>query len=197
VEAHRWSRQRPDFGSSNALFRARSRVVHKGSVSESLKYRKTFSSDQGAIWSEVAMTLTELGAKSTTADFQAGREKVSHRMEDFVSTLRPGDCQVGAVFIGHRGLLGCEWLASPDLFKRAFEKIVRSFAFEALNTEKIPAALSAEVQKWWNSFLAAGTVGHDSPGEGEDIRIETDQAIGSGLSWKGGLLHFSCFPRDM
>ena len=196
VEAHRWSRQRSDFRSSNALFRARSRVIHKTSVTENLKHRSSFSSDQSAVWGEVGMTLSELGAASPTADFQVGREKVTNRIEDFVSAFRPVKRQIGAAFVSRQGVLGCEWLASSELFERAFKKIARSFAFEALAPRESEIVSSGALLSWWKMLVVTEFTRRESPGDGEDIRVESGDTVGSGLLWEGGLLHFSCFSRD-
>ncbi len=132
MEAGRWFSRKGEFDSGEALFRARSRAVHKAGATTSVRERGNFQSDQGAVWDQVSLSLHELGVESATSDFRAGREKVAHRIEEFVEGLHAEEGQSGAVFSSSAGILGCELLGSPELFQKAFPKIVRSFAFEVL-----------------------------------------------------------------
>lgn len=196
MEAGRWFSRNDEFESGGALFRARSRAVHKAGVTSNLRARGSFQSDQGAVWDQVSFSLHELGVESATSDFRAGREKVAHRIEEFVAGLNVEDKQIGAVFFSPGGVLGCELLGSAELFRRSFPKIVRSFAFEALNAPDLQDGQHDGVDKWWQQLLTAGISLHRSPGAGEDVRLATGALIGSGLLWDQQLVHFSCFPSD-
>ena len=194
MEAGRWDNRRRDFDSGGAIFRARSRAVQKASVACSLRVDGSFRSDQGAVWDQVSESLAELGAPSATADFRAGREKAAHQIEDIVQAVRPLDKQVGAIFLAGGKILGCELLATSDLFARALGKIVRSFAFEVLSIKETKGISMDEAMSWWEKILSAKLTRHASPGTGEDIRLDTPELLGSGLYWNGNLVHLSCFP---
>jgi len=194
MEAGRWQRQQQDFDSGKAIFRAKSRAVQKASVTMSLRSEGSFRSDQGAVWNEVSDSLHELAAASPTADFRAGREKVAHRIEEFVEAIRPVDRQVGAIFMAPAGILGCELLATPELFAKAVERIVRSFAFEVLASPDLDDVPVDKAQDWWQKIVDAPVTKHASPGAGEDIRLDVPGLIGSGLLWNDRLVHLSCFP---
>jgi hypothetical protein len=194
MEAGRWNRHREDFTAGEAVFRARSRAVHKSSVTSSLRREGSYRSDQRAVWDEVSYSLAEMHAPSATSDFRASRAKVAHRIDSFVESIRAVDLQVGAVFISRRGILGLEFLATPELFSRCLRKIVRSFAFEVLldgNLSDVPQDLASG---WWENVQQASLSVYPSPGAGEDLRVEGSNLIGSGLLWNNVLVHFSCFP---
>jgi len=194
MEAGRWQRQQQDFDSGKAIFRAKSRAVQKASVTLSLRAEGSFRSDQGAVWNEVSESLHELRAPSPTSDFRAGREKVAHRIEEFVEAIRPVDRQVGAIFMAPAGILGGELLATPELFANAVERIVRSFAFEVLASPDLDDVPLDKAQDWWQKIMDAPMTKHTSPGAGEDIRFDALGLIGSGLLWHDTLVHLSCFP---
>jgi hypothetical protein len=194
MEAGRWDYRRRDFDSGGAIFRAKSRAVQKASVACSLRADGSFRSDQGAVWDQVSESLAQLGASSATADFRAGREKAAHQIEDIVQAVRPLDKQVGAIFLADGKILGCELLATWNLFARALGKIVRSFAFEVLSGGETKDISTDEVTKWWEKILASQLTRHASPGAGEDIRLDSPDLLGSGLYWNGNLVHLSCFP---
>ncbi len=194
VESGRWDNRRYDFDSGKAIFRARSRAVQKESVTLSLRERGTFQSDQGAVWNEVGESLSDLGINSETSDFRAGRERVAHRIEEFVSALRPSERQVGAVFLSRDGILGCELLSTPELFGRCIEKIVRSFAFEVLTMPDYVQPVGDGAAKWWEAVLDSEVTTHSSPGAGQDVRLQNPELVGSGLQLDNSLIHLSCFP---
>jgi hypothetical protein len=194
MEAGRWDRRQEDFNSGKAIFRAKSRAVQKASVTASIRERGTFRSDQGAVWDEVSASLDEFAAPSPSSDFRASRDKLTERIEKLVTAFRPVESQIGAIFTSSVGILGMESLATPDLFQRSAEKIVRSFAFEVLSAPDLENVGTDHVDDWWNKVLDAPLSRHPSLGVGEDIRIDSQDFIGSGLRWNSTLIHFSCFP---
>lgn len=194
VEQNRWDYRSQNFSSNKSIFRAASRSAVKESVTENLRRTGAPVSNQGRVWSEVSRTLDEVGTRSATSDFREAREFVSDQIEEFVRAIQPQPDQIGAVFVGERGVFGAELLATSELFSRCSEKIVRSFAFEALNVppmEKIPLRSS---KSWWESILDVPFSVHESIGVGNDIRTKTESLIGSGLIYGGTLIHLSCFP---
>lgn len=196
MEAGRWNRQRPDFASGEAIYRARSRAVKNLSVASNLKREGSFHSDQGAVWDEVSASLSELHCPSPTSDFRAGREKVAHQIEAFVEAITPTDRQIGVVFLSKQGILGLELVATPSLLGQCLPKIVRSFAFEVLQDDDLTATPHDVAAAWWDKVKGAPFSRHLSPGAGEDLRVEAGDLIGAGLLWNNHLLHFSCFPRS-
>ena len=197
MEAGRWHHSRADFEAGCAVFRAKSRVRHKESVTESLRRERAYFSDQHAVWREVDASLAQAGADSRTRDFRSARERVEERMQSYLDGLRPVETQVGAVFYGPQGVLGCELLGSAGLFLKAFEKIVKSFAFEVVFSEDTVRRRRKSVQRWWDTVLQTPVDVFDSPGAGHDVRVESPRLIGSGLMWDDRLVHFSCFPKDL
>jgi hypothetical protein len=196
MEAGRWNRQRENFASGEAMFRAKSRAVQKVGVQMSLHRDGSFRGDQGQVWREVDESLSELRVHSPTANFTEGRESVLHRIEEFVECIRPVENQVGAVFSTPAGVLGAEVLGTRDLFAASLGKIIRSFAFEVLSVPDFETIEPEPVKNWWVKVLAASLSRHPSPGAGEDLRINARDLIGSGLLWNDTLVHFSCFPGE-
>jgi hypothetical protein len=196
MEAGRWNRQREDFSSGEAMFRAKSRAVQKAGVQLSLPASGSFRGDQGEVWREVDESLSQFRVHSPTADFREGRERVSYRIEEFVQRIRPVEKQIGAVFFSPTDVLGAEVLGTHELFAASLGKIVRSFAFEVLSAPSFETVESEPAANWWAKVSDASLSRHSSPGAGEDLRVEAGDLIGSGLSWNDALIHFSCFPGE-
>jgi len=195
VQAGRWRHERADFQSAGSVFRARSRAAQMVSVTANVRESGSFRSDQSAVWDEVSETLGELGVQSSTSDFREGRERVAHRLEEFVGAIRPAKNQIGSIFTSAQGFLGLEILGTPVLFSQVCDKVTRSFAFEVLGASDLNGASIEAAREWWKTILKSGFTRHASPAAGEDIRAETKDLIGSGLIWNDILVHFSCFPN--
>ncbi len=112
-----------------------------------------------------------------------------------MEAIRPAQHQIGSIFINAQGILGLEMFGTPVLFSQACRKVTRSFAFEALNAPDFKDASIEAAAKWWDAVLIAEFTRHASPAAGEDIRVGTEDLIGSGLIWNDVLTHFSCFPN--
>ncbi|SMC26052.1 hypothetical protein SAMN02746041_02514 [Desulfacinum hydrothermale DSM 13146] len=194
MEQGRWRLDSTAFQAGGALFRAKSRARQKAGVSANIRRTGEFRSHQMSVWEEVEDSLDELRAASPTRDFRAARERVSSEIDRYVDELLPQDGQRGAIFFSARGVLGCEWLATSDLLKRAFPKIIRSFAFEVLNAPGVSHAGAQAASAWWNRVLECPIRAFPSPGAGEDLRLENEDLVGSALLWRQRLVHLSCFP---
>lgn len=71
----------------------------------------------------------------------------------------------------------------PALLSASLEKIVRSYAFEALSAPDIETDSTGPVEEWWQKVLQADFTRYESPSVGEDIGVDGG-LIGSGLIWK-------------
>lgn len=195
IQAGRWRNERAEFDSTGSIFRARSRATQKATVTANVRESGSFLSDQGAVWDEVSASLDELGVRSETSDFREGHESIAHRLEEFVEVIRPMENQIGSIFVNAQGFLGLEILGTPGLFSQFYQKVIRSFAFEVLGAPDLNGSFMLETRQWWDMILKSQVTRHASPSAGEDIRVGTEDLIGSGLIWNNVLVHFSCFPN--
>jgi len=194
VQAGRWKFEKSDFQSAKSVFRSKSRAVQKATVTDNVRKSGSFHSNQNAVWDQVSNSLSELGVESKTRDFSEARERVAHRIDEFVKAIRPAESQVGAIFITSKDVLGLEMVATPALFSKLCEKVVRSFAFEVLDAPSVNGISVDRAPQWWEKIVQSPFTRHKSPAAGEDIRLNGDGLVGSGLIWNETLIHFSCFP---
>lgn len=194
IQAGRWRHEKADFDSAGSVFRARSRAVQKATVTANIRESGSFQSDQCTVWDEVSLSLDELGVYSETCDFREGRESIANRLEEFVEAIRPVENQVGSIFVNNQGILGMDILGTPVLFSQVCQKVTRSFAFEVLSAPDLNGKSVEAARRWWDAVLKSEFTRHASPGAGDDIRVGSEDLIGSGLIWNDILVHFSCFP---
>ena len=86
-----------------------------------------------------------------------------------------------------------DYVSRPDAFERLYPKLLRGYLLDALEQLDRPAASEARVPAFVGEITAASRTRRPSAGLGEDVRLETAGAIGSGLELDGELLQLSAF----
>lgn len=200
IQSGRWQPDRADFQSANACFPAKSRAVHKWGVTANVRQSGTHLSRQGEVWDCVASRLHELAVNSPTANFEEGRQRVTHRIDEFINAIQPIENMVGALFMGQTvtgqaEILGGEILATPTLLGANWSKMIRSYSFEVINAPNFNGTGIDGAKTWWAGVKETNFTEHPSPAAGIDVRLDTSHLIGSGLLWHDALVHLSCFPN--
>jgi ARG and Rhodanese-Phosphatase-superfamily-associated Protein domain len=114
VEQGRWRYSSRRFASSAHSLYASIRLKKAAQVHASLRLRQSFSSDQGAIWSDLGERAKALKVKSfAMAGAFAAREP---ELDDYTAAFAPRPDQVGALVYGGRAWWGMDVLPSPRLF---------------------------------------------------------------------------------
>jgi len=91
--------------------------------------------------------------------------------------------------------VGLELFDSAAAFSRYLEKLVRSYALDAIETarDKPLAPSEAEVRRFLDSIRAADGERFPALGEGEDIRLTGKGVAGGALVLNGRLVHLAGF----
>ena len=108
------------------------------------------------------------------------------------------ECQVGAVFAIDGQILGLEGFGCHDTFKRFFEKLVKSYALDALDSPHPSNEDSVAPEKARNfleSVLKAEKENHPSLGLGENITFDSRTVSGAALVEKDRVIHLSVFKK--
>jgi hypothetical protein len=151
-----------------------------------------FHSDQGRVWQEVDELHDRQGTHSRTC---AMRDAYAHRkaaLDDVLAAFPLVDGQCGILVAHGDRAVGLDVVSLPTRYKVLHEKLLRSYAFEALVSggeaagKGTAAALLGRV---------AGLQGrrYKSPGLGWDVRFEGSGLLGSVLTYHGRLIHAAFF----
>jgi len=207
VEAHRWHRTSDHFSPSEEILTPSMRERKHHQVNLNLERHGSRSADQGDVWRAVEeMTLRSATPMSET---KAMRDVYRHRDLDLRTlagqfALVPG--QVGmAVFIDGE-LAGIEYLSQPRVFERVFNKLLRSYALDALMEEAGAdgGTIDAQIAPGILAAINAAEMDiYEAVGTGREHRITGDCVVGSALSLDDEVLHLSlqasekqvAFPR--
>ena len=193
VEQGRWSYRTREFASSGSSLFARARARKMVHVSESLRRSGMRHARQDAVWADVADKVMFCRAESTTGAMSDAYAAGAKALDAYASAFRSQARQRGAVLAIDGKVVGLELFDSAQTFARYLEKLVRSYALDALETANGQhlAPPEEEVRRFIESLKAAPAERFAALGEGEDIRLSGQGVAGGALAAEGRLVHLA------
>ena len=197
VEQGRWRYKSDRFSSSNSALFAKARASKMSQVSASMRTTGRHASDQGAIWAAVADKAESLGHVSETMAMSDLYERSTDDLRAYVQAFRAEPRQRGAVVAIDGKVAGVELFDSAAAFARYFQKFVRSYAMDAVETKKEVAVAAAEedVRRFLESLETATAERFAALGDGEDIRLSGKEIEGGALMVEGRLVHLAGYAK--
>jgi hypothetical protein len=196
VEVGRWRYQSSKFQS--ALFSSHTalRKVLSKTTSAQLKANGVRTSDQRAVWGEIARKLRAMGSTSDTGALKDMFEDYRTRLTQIQQTLSaPAGCH-GALFAFNSRILGADLFDKPSTLVKLWPKMIKSYAADILDKQKSTShpMEPQSVGEWLKSATAAKENIFDSPGVGQDVRIEGEAVIGAALVVGDSPIHLHLLP---
>jgi hypothetical protein len=207
VEAGRWSYARGGFAAGKMAYSS-ARAAKSSQVYESLRATSEHRSDQRAVWSGVEKLMGRLSATSSTnamADVYRQREQdLAEAREAF--TLPENT--VGIVVYSGERLLGLDLFDRTATLVHHWTSLLDSYVLNWLAFEKgdtndagvEPSEYATTLEELFESLQRAEWERFDAPGEGDDLRWESDRLTASALAWGEGdtqsIVHLQAFPRE-
>ncbi len=198
VESGRWAYDSPRFSSSERIMNSRMRAMKAEHVHASLRTSRTYRSNQGAIWNEIADKARRHHAESPSMAMSRIYEKERPTLEEYVKHFHLINYQVGAVFMINGQVAGLDAFGKAGTFSKVFKRLVESYALDAIDwhdPEKEHKSLKSQVTEFLRVGLTAETESRPSVGSGEDYRLTSDKVTGFALCLDGKILHLSIFAR--
>ena len=199
VEQGRWQYRSRQFESGGKMMHASLRRATKQSVRSSLVREQGYRSDQSQVWDNISAKATRMNVDSPTMAAADVFETYKGGLSEYTSNFRPVEHQVGALFALDGKIMGLEAFGYADTFGRFFEKLVKSYALDALESyaekERTPSVPPAKA----HDFLAAAIKGagrqHTAIGLGTTWTFESRLLTGSALVDEARMLHLSAFRK--
>lgn len=200
VESGRWQHRTAAFSSSPQTTGARTRAFKTLSVSESLRSRGSYDSDQGTVWTRIADTAALTATLSPTEASADVFETHRGRIEQVASAFEVEPAQVGAVFALGGKVMGADVFDSPATLRRLLPKLLRGYAVETLygTDQAIPAAspLAEAARGFLDKVTASPIESFPGVGEGHVLRFSTPHLSGGALAVNGAVVHLVAFPEE-
>ncbi len=193
VEQGRWAWRSSELRSARRSLFARARAKKMRQVTESLSATGARRSDQSQVWRDVAEKAAFCKVESGTGAMSDVYEATGKRLDHYVHAFKAEPRQRGAVVAIDGKAVGLELFDSTVAFGRYLEKLVRSFALDAIETADGEAAVpsAAEARRFLDVVQAAVAERYAALGEGEDIRITGDGLAGGALAADGRIVHLA------
>ena len=117
-----------------------------------------------------------------------------------MKAIRPRDGQIGLVaYVGCR-LVGSDLFAHPANYRAAHDRLVRSYAFDAVECEEngLKQEPMVQLELFPREFLKAAVAGeprpNPSPGLGTDYRYRRRGIEAAVLEYENELVHLVAYP---
>jgi hypothetical protein len=193
VEQGRWSYRSGEFRAAKRALYARARAKKMASVSASLREHGSRAADQTQVWAEVADKIRFLGAESPTGSMSDAYDQSAAELEKYVTAFRPEPRQRGAVVAVDGKVVGLEAFDSATVFAKYLERLVRSYALDAIETAngKTLAPAEEEVRRFLERIKSTAAERFAAVGEGEDVRLSGEGIAGGALAAGGRLVHLA------
>ena len=207
VEAGRWSYSRRGFGAGKMAYSS-ARAAKCDQVHRSLSLFSEHRSDQGAVWAGIDKLMSRMGVTSPSAamaDVYRQKEQDLAEVRDAFSL--PDDAIGVAVYAGRR-LLGLDLFDRADTLRHHWQSLLDSYVLDWLafgdqaagdSGEAEPSEPATPLEEVFESLQQAEWNRFDAPGEGDDLRWESDRLTASALAWgegdKQAIVHLQAFPR--
>lgn len=193
VEAGRWGMATNTFRPAPHMMYSRVRASRTRQVTDSLRMSGNRRSDQGAVWDDIAAKAARMEVASPTGAMSAIFERHAVLVEEYVRALECPPRACGVIF-ACAGFFGMDLFDQPETLAQFFPKLVRSYALDALDSEKMPAIPPASAAL---SFLkhagAAPSVTEPAVGLGKDLRFAGASVSGAALWAEGRYIHICAF----
>jgi hypothetical protein len=200
VEQGRWSYRSNKFSSEKRMMASKLRARKADQVKSSLKRSGRFLSNQSAIWQDVSELAFDLDAASPSMAMSEIYRKKAPSLEKYVKNFELTDSQVGAVFMINGKVAGMDCFGKPETFSKVFEKLVESYALDAIDSlgkdrERAKNGTKSEAGKFLEASSGCRVEVHQSVGLGTDCRLDADQSTGFALAHEKKVLHMSLFAK--
>jgi hypothetical protein len=163
-----------------------------------MRSRGSHASDQGAVWKNIAAKAFLLKVASPTGAMAAIYERHASSVEEFARAFSCEERQCGVAFaIGGR-LLGLDLFDHPEVMRRFFQKLVRSYALDALDAVlKADEPASVETMAGFVARIgAAPSFSEQALGLGKDVRFNGPEISGAALWAQERYVHICAFAKE-
>lgn len=198
VEQGRWSHVSPTFQSSANHLSSRHRYAKAEDVSRTLSHGAGRHGDQGHVWGLVAEQAERLGVSSGTQAMADTFEAVSHALSEFVARCPLQTRQKGLLAYRDGQVLGVEVVSSSRVYRRLHEKLVRSYAIEALGRTGAARPPGAEeAAAFLQRLLEARCEAYPAVGLGTELRLQAAGLRAVATLDAQAVLHLSALTGEL
>jgi hypothetical protein len=192
TEQGRWSYASTDFAESEMVADRQVRYAMKESTSASLAVGAGHRTDQGRVWSEVGALHARHGTHSDTGAMRDAYETRKRDLDKVLAAFPLVAGQQGMLVLHGARVVGLDLVSRAPQYAELHEKLLRSYAFEALVRDGEPGD-RAVADGFLERIAELPGRRYKSPGLGWDVRYEGGGVLGSALTYRDHTVHAAFF----
>ena len=198
TEHGRWSYMSREFRDSELVMAPLIRAAKMQSVTSSLKFDRSYCSDQGQVWGQIADLQAEARVASPTGAMKDVYTSKRLDLDEYVQAIPSLPNQRGLLACINGKVVGLELLSRESAYRTFHTKLVKSYALDAERSHSHPASESSSPspQQVLESTLTCTESRFESPGIGHDYRFESPSIAGSALVYEGTVVHLAFFYTE-
>jgi hypothetical protein len=200
VEERRWRYDTRKFSSGQKVMHASLRREAQYCLRDSLSRGDGHRTDQGRIWASISEKSRRMNVDSPTMAMSDVFTQVKDRLAAYTERFHLIERQVGALFAIDGQVIGLECFGCEDTFARFFDKLVASYAMDAVETDTAsrpaPPAAPAKARAFIESVKKARGERHPVVSVGATVSFQSRAVAGTALADGQRMLHLSAFRKD-
>ena len=199
TEQGRWNRVSDAFQESGKFLFRRARGNKMSSVHQSLRQGQGYRSNQSEVWSDISRLHLRRNTHSPTSAMKDIYDNEKENLDEFLESFPTIEGQCG-IIIGLGGKVsGLELISSSDCYTDVHRQLIESYTMDCLvenfSGENLNLSLG-EAQRFLEQICSASQETYPSKAAGNDVRLESEHLVGSGLIEGKELIHLSVFSRQ-
>jgi len=198
TEQGRWAYTSDSFRESPAAAPPSLRANKLKSVSAMLCCEESFRSNQSEVWDSVRMCSDRAHVRSHTGAMRDVFEAKNADISQFLAAFHHQPGQKGILVCINGSPVGLDYISFPPAYAALHSKLVRSYAMEALLSERVELAngVKLKAQEFIRQAAACEERRYKSRGHGWDHRLNGAGVVGSALTYRDGAIHMAFFREE-
>jgi hypothetical protein len=198
VEQGRWRYRSKEFSSEKRMCSPNLRQGVQQDVMYSIRSGQGYRADQGKVWRSIEAKSLRMNVRSETGAMSDIYESYEDQLRHYTEKFSLAENQKGILVMINGQIIGLEIFDSPENLGKYFEKMIHSYALDAIDLagQKQQADRNKlDPKAWLEEITEVPLMIQPSLDLGQDLRIESDKIIGSGLLNEDKLLYLSVFVK--
>jgi hypothetical protein len=198
VEERRWQYDSPKFSAGKKVMHASLRREAQSSLCRSLSSGSGHRSDQSRIWANIAEKSQRMKVESPTMAMADVFDHFEDKLAVFNAAFDAVEDQVGALFAIDGTVVGMECFAGGETFKLFFDKLINSYAMDAIESDPAkdsPSVPPSKAAAFIASLWKADGTRHARVSLGATVSFQSRIAMGTALVDDDAVLHLSAFKK--
>lgn len=197
TESGRWNYTTNHFKYSGHFAEANLRKAKAQDVTESLKTNGIRESNQSRVWNRISEVSNTLKVKSKTSAMREIYTNNKAKINEYLDNFKDENDTIGSIILINNKVSGIELLFNRTLYKQNHRKLIESYIPEAIEqkNEDYDNESNIDVDKFINEVVTSKIEQYEPDGIGVDVRIESEDIIGSTILLENNPINASFFRK--